>query len=119
MATERHDKRTLFIRDSEQETNDHLDATLLDLRTRELEEAQRAYDQANESFMNSPSITNGSRREEARTNLELAKRAYKLHLDHMAEELLHDTEKTVKAVRRDENGAVIESEFRNISKEGK
>ena len=108
MATERHDKRTLFIRDSEQEKNDHLDATLLDIRTRELEEAQRNYDQANERFMNSPSVANGSRMGEARTNLELAKRAYKLHLDHMAEELLHDSEKTVKAVWLNEEGKPID-----------
>ena len=89
------------MNNNEQETNDRLDANLLDIRTRELEEAQRAYDQANERFMNSHSLVNGSRREEARTKLELARRAYKLHLDHMAEE-------TVKAVWRDENGAVIE-----------
>ena len=104
MATERHDKRTLITRDSEQETNDHLDATLLDIRTRELGEAQREYDQANERYLNSPSVANGSRREEARTKLELAKRAYKLHIDHLAEELLNDSEKTVKAVWLNEKG---------------
>ena len=101
MAIERHDRRTLITRDSEQETNDRLDATLLDIRIRELDEAQRAYDQANERYMNSPSVANGSRREEARAKLELARRAYKLHLDHMAEE-------TVKAVWLNEKGDAIE-----------
>ena len=54
MATERPENRTLFINDSEQETNDRLDATLLDIRTRELANAQKEYFQANERFMNSP-----------------------------------------------------------------
>lgn len=100
MAIERHDRRTLITRDSEQETNDRLDTTLLDIRTRELAQAQKEYFQANERFMNSPSVANGSRREEARKNLELAMRAYKLHLDHMAEE-------TVKAVWLNEKGDAI------------
>lgn len=114
MATERHDKRTLITRDSEQETNDRLDATLLDIRKMELANAQKAYENANERYMNSPSVANGSKREEARKNLELAKRAYKLHIDHMAEELLNDSEellndseKTVKAVWLNEKGEEI------------
>lgn len=96
------------MNNNEQETNDRLDATLLDIRKSELDEAQSDYDQANERFMNSPSVANGSRREEARTNLELAKRAYKLHIDHLAEELLHDSEETVKAVWLNEKGEPIQ-----------
>ena len=101
MATERDGKHSQFDNDFEQETNDHLDATILDIRTRELAQAKKAYDQANERYFQSPSVANGSRREEARTKLELARRAYKLHLDHMAEE-------TVKAVWLDEKGEAIQ-----------
>lgn len=107
MGTERHDKRTLFIKDSEQEIDVHkLDARLLDMFKEMKDKAEKDMKRADERYLSSPSIENGSRRAEARDHFELCERAYRLQLDHIAEELVKSEENGL--AWRDDKGQVIQ-----------